>query len=119
MQQRKKWRMKSRNLIAGIIQFLKNCNGKLKQTNFTLTFCLTLLENHLHPNKRKRRFRLQIIRVGEVAYGAIIQMIALNKPFVFLVPLLRLYYPIYNTNLKVNISPFFLWSIDENNLTFL
>ena len=36
MQQRKKWRMKSRNLFAEIIQFLKNCSGKLKQPYFEI-----------------------------------------------------------------------------------
>ena len=54
MKQRKKWRRRSRNLIAGIIQSLKNRNGKLYQINFT---CLTLLENQLFPKKRNRRFR--------------------------------------------------------------
>ena len=58
IQQRKKLRMKSRNLIAGIIQFLENFNGKLKEINFTLTFCLTFLENHSHPKERNRRFGL-------------------------------------------------------------
>ena len=36
MQQRKKWRKKSSNFFAGIIQFLKNCNGKLKQLYFEI-----------------------------------------------------------------------------------
>ena len=57
MQQRKKWRRRRRNLIAGIIQSLNNRNGKLQQINFTLTFCLTLLENQLCRKKRNRRFR--------------------------------------------------------------
>ena len=57
MKQRKKWRRRRRNLIAGIIQSLKNRNGKLHQINFTLTFCLTLLENQLFTKKRNRRFR--------------------------------------------------------------
>ena len=56
MEQRK-WRKRRRNLIAGIIQSLKNRNGKLHQINFTLTFCLTLLENQLFTKKRNRRFR--------------------------------------------------------------
>ena len=54
MKQRKKWRRRRRNLIAGIIQSLKNRNGKLHQINFT---CLTLLENQLFTKKRNRRFR--------------------------------------------------------------
>ena len=54
MKQRKKWRRRRRNLIAGIIQSLKNRNGKLYQINFT---CLTLLENQLFTKKRNRRFR--------------------------------------------------------------
>ena len=49
--------MKSRDLIAGIIQFLKDSNRKLKQINFTLTFCLTFSENHLRPKKVNRRAR--------------------------------------------------------------
>ena len=56
MKQRKKWRRR-RNIIAGIIQSLKKRNGKLHQINFTLTFCLTLLENQLFTKKRNRRFR--------------------------------------------------------------
>ena len=56
MKQRKKWRRRRRNLIAGIIQSLKNRNGKLHQINFTLTFCLTLLENQLFTKKRNRHF---------------------------------------------------------------
>ena len=54
MKQRKKWRRRRRNLIAGIIQSLKNRNEKLYQINFT---CLTLLENQLFTKKRNRRFR--------------------------------------------------------------
>ena len=54
MKQRKKWRRRRRNLIAGIIQSLKNRNGKLYQINFT---CLTLLENQLFTKKRNRSFR--------------------------------------------------------------
>ena len=57
MEQRKKRRRRRRNLIAGIIQSLKDRNGKLHQINFTLTFCLTLLENQLFTKKRNRRFR--------------------------------------------------------------
>ena len=55
MEQRK--RRRRRNLIAGIIQSFKNRNGKLQQINFTLTFCLTILENQLFTEKRNRRFR--------------------------------------------------------------
>ena len=55
MEQRK--RRRRRNLIAGIIQSFKNRNGKLQQINFTLTFCLTVLENQLFTEKRNRRFR--------------------------------------------------------------
>ena len=98
MKQRKKWRRRRRNLIAGIIQSLKNRNGKLHQINFTLTFCLTLLENQLFTKKRNRRFR-RLPRSNTFWWESVTQMIALNKPFVFLVPHLRLYYLIYDTNL--------------------
>ena len=57
MEQRKEWRRRRKNLIAGITQSLKNRNGKLQQINVTLTFCLTLLENQLFTKKRNRRFR--------------------------------------------------------------
>ena len=57
MKQRKKWRERRGNLIAGIIQSLKNRNGKLHQINFTSTFSLTLLENQLFTKKRNRSFR--------------------------------------------------------------
>ena len=56
MKQRKKWRRRRRNLIAGIIQSLKNRNGKLHQINFTLTFCLTLLANQLFTKKGNSHF---------------------------------------------------------------
>ena len=57
MEQHKKWRRRRRNLIARIIQSLKNWNGKMQQINFMLTFCLTLLENQLFSKKRNRCFR--------------------------------------------------------------
>ena len=38
MEQRKEWRRRRKNLIAGITQSLKNRNGKLQQINVTLTF---------------------------------------------------------------------------------
>ena len=68
MKQRKKWRRRRRNLIAGIIQSLKNRNGKLHQINFTLTFCLTLLENQLFTKKRNKRF-LRLPRSKYVLVG--------------------------------------------------
>ena len=39
-------------------------------------------------------------------------MIALNRPLVFHVTQLRLYYPIYNTNLKMNILSLLLLSLE-------
>ena len=42
---------------------------------------------------------LEVIRFGGEVFGTVTQMIALNKAFVFLVPYIRLYYPIYDINL--------------------
>ena len=42
---------------------------------------------------------LEVIRFGGKVFGTVTQMIALNKPFIFIVPHLRLYYPICDTNL--------------------
>ena len=101
VEQRKKWRRRRGNLISGIIQSLKDRNGKLQQINFTLTFCLTLLENQLFTEKRIDLcvVFLEVVRFGGKVFGAVTHMIALNKPFVFLVPHLRLYYLTYDTNL--------------------
>ena len=96
MKQRKKWRRRRRNLIAGIIQSLKNRNGKLYQINFT---CLTLLENQLFTKKRNRRFR-RLPRSNTFWWESVWNSYSDDrKAFVFLVPCLRLYYPIYDTNL--------------------
>ena len=48
---------------------------------------------------------LEVIPFGGKVFGTVTQMIALNKPFVFLVPHLRLYYPTYDTNLWKNTLP--------------
>ena len=56
-QQRKKWRVRRRNLLTTIIQNLKNRNRKLQQISFNLILCLNLLENKLKSQKRNRRFR--------------------------------------------------------------
>ena len=77
---------------------------KLQQINFTLTFCLTLLENHHSQRNEINVFVvcLERIRFGGKVFGTINQVIGLNKPFVFLVLHLRLHYPIYDTNLLKN-----------------
>ena len=59
-QQRKKWRIRIRNLIAGIIQSLNNRNGKLQEINFTLTFCLTFLENR--SSRPERFYKIGVLK---------------------------------------------------------
>ena len=58
-QQRIKWRIRIRNLTAGIIQSLNNRNGKLQEINFTLTFCLTFLENR--SSRPERSYKIGVL----------------------------------------------------------
>ena len=104
MQQPKEKRRKRRNLIAGIIQSLKNGNGKLQQINFTLTFSLTLLEKQLFTKKRNRRFRC-LPRSNTFWWENVWNSYSddrFKQTFVFLVPHLRLCYPICDTNVLKN-----------------
>ena len=84
MQKRKKWTIRGWNLIAGIIQFLKNCNGKLKKNQLYFEILLeTLGRKLLTPNDRSKKKSFSFKKYVLLGVLTNIQIIALNKRFAF------------------------------------
>ena len=83
-QKRKKWTIRGWNLIAGIIQFLKNCNGKLKKNQLYFEILLeTLGRKILTPNDPSKKKSFSFKKYVLLGVLTNIQIIALNKRFAF------------------------------------
>ena len=92
---------KERELNCWNHSVLERLKREIVTNKLRLNILLDFARKPIIHKEKNRHFRRlpRSKRFGKKVLERVTQVIALNKPFVFLVPLLRLYCPTYDTNL--------------------